>query len=199
MSAPPRRRDWGESAILLLGVVLFTGLQNRYTLGPPETKWVLGLFAVGVFLLSLVSTIAGQRKQKRRVMAVAAFILAAGTILSLIKVVYLVIYQAKTIDGIRLLETSLVIWVSNVSVFAIVYHLMGEGDFAFPHSDQQPANQGLNFLDYVFLSFTTATAFSPTDTAPLSTRARMCMMVQSTVSLVVIAIAAARAINILPQ
>lgn len=160
---------------------------------------MLGLFAVGVFLLSLVSTIAGQRKQKRRVMAVAAFILAAGTILSLIKVVYLVIYQAKTIDGIRLLETSLVIWVSNVSVFAIVYHLMGEGDFAFPHSDQQPANQGLNFLDYVFLSFTTATAFSPTDTAPLSTRARMCMMVQSTVSLVVIAIAAARAINILPQ
>lgn len=57
----------------------------------------------------------------------------------------------------------------------------------------------MQFLDYVFLAFTTATAFSPTDTSPLTTQARMCMMVEALVSLVVIAIAAARAINVLPS
>jgi hypothetical protein len=125
--------------------------------------------------------------------------LATAVALSLIKVVYLVVYQAATIDGIRLLETSLLIWVNNVIVFAIIYHLIGEREFAFPRSDRQPAEQRMNFLDYVFLSFTTATAFSPTDTSPLSTRARMFMMFESIISLVAIAIAAARAINILPQ
>ena len=71
-------------------------------------------------------------------------------------------------------------------------------EFAFPRAEGQPANHAMHFLDYVFLSFTTATAFSPTDTSPLTTRARMLMMVESIISLVVIAIAAARAINILP-
>jgi hypothetical protein len=49
----------------------------------------------------------------------------------------------------------------------------------------------------LFLSFTTATAFSPTDTPPLTTRARMFMMGESAISLMTIAIAAARAVNML--
>jgi uncharacterized membrane protein len=117
----------------------------------------------------------------------------------LAKVVYLVIYAATSIDGIRLIETALLIWVGNVVVFAIIYHLIGEREFAFPRPDQPLPNEPINFLDFVFLAFTTATAFSPTDTPPLSTRTRMLMMVESIISLLVIAIAAARAINILPQ
>jgi hypothetical protein len=132
-------------------------------------------------------------------MAASALILAVGVALSLAKVVHLVIYNASTIDAIRLIQTGLVIWVGNVIVFAIIYHLIGEREFAFPRPDQQQMQQPMNFLDYVFLSFTTATAFSPTDTPPLSTRVRMFMMFESIVSLVVIAIVAARAINILPQ
>jgi hypothetical protein len=195
----PRRRDWGESSALLLCVVLFASLRDRYTLGPPAVTVGLGILVAAVFLLSLFCTIRGDRKARRSIMAVGAMVLAVGVALSLAKVIYLVIYQAVTLDPIRLIETGIVIWVGNVVVFAIIYHLVGEREFAFPQRDPQLAQPPLNFLDYVFLSFTTATAFSPTDTLPLSTRARMFIMFESIVSLLVIAIVAARAINILPQ
>jgi hypothetical protein len=195
----PRHRDWGESAAILFCLVLFVCLRNRYTFGTPAVTMIIGLFIAAVFVLSLVSTIVQEHKWSRRAMAVAALILATVVALSLAKVIYLVIYQPAKIDGFRLIESSLMIWVSNTLDFAIIYRLIGEREFAFPRPAQSPSNQAMNFLDYVFLSFTTATAFSPTDTSPLSTRARMFMMVEATVSLATIAIAAARAINVLPQ
>ncbi|WP_284199208.1 hypothetical protein [Alicyclobacillus sacchari] len=51
-------------------------------------------------------------------------------------------------------------------------------------------------MDYLFLAFNTSTAFSPTDTAALSQRIKVLMMTQSSISLVVVAVIAARAINI---
>jgi uncharacterized membrane protein len=95
-----------------------------------------------------------------------------------------------------LLESALVIWISNVIIFAIIYHWIGEREFAFPRAEGE-AVKPMNFLDYFFLSFTTSTAFSPTDTSPLTTRARMFMMAESAISLLTIAVAAARAVNIL--
>jgi len=95
-----------------------------------------------------------------------------------------------------LFESALLIWVFNVILFAVLYHLLGDGDFTFPRSEKG-AQEPLTFLDYLFLSFTTATAFSPTDTPPLTTRARMFMMLEATISLVTLAIAAARAVNII--
>lgn len=53
------------------------------------------------------------------------------------------------------------------------------------------------FLDYLYLSFTNATAFSPTDVMPLSRWAKMTMLAQSLVSLVTVALVIARAVNIL--
>jgi len=192
-------RDWGESAALFVCAFLFVVLRDRYTLGPPSVTSALGVLVVAAFLLSLFWTIVGNRRAARVVTTGSAFILVVGIALSLGKVVYLVIYAAPSLDGIRLIQTALLIWVANVVVFAIIYHLIGDREFAFPRPDQQLSNEPLNFLDYVFLSFTTATAFSPTDTPPLSTRTRMLVMVESIISLLVIAIAAARAINILPQ
>ena len=54
-----------------------------------------------------------------------------------------------------------------------------------------------NFLDYLFLAFNTSTAFSPTDTPPLARWGKMLMMLQSLISLTVLALLAARAVNIL--
>ena len=54
-----------------------------------------------------------------------------------------------------------------------------------------------NFVDYLFLAFNTSTAFSPTDTAVLSRWAKLGMMVQSLISLTIVALLAARAVNIL--
>ena len=74
------------------------------------------------------------------------------------------VYRAATINGPRLLETALLVWISNVILFAVAYHWIGEEEFTFPRSPRFP--KPLVFLDFIFLSFTTATAFSPTDTSP---------------------------------
>jgi hypothetical protein len=54
------------------------------------------------------------------------------------------------------------------------------------------------FLDYLFLGYNTATAFSPTDAMPLTHRAKMLMMLESAISLLTLVIVAARAVNVLP-
>ena len=192
------RRDWGESGALLLCVALFIGLRHRYTLGPPFVTFGMGVLVAAAFVASLYSAMDGARRAARWVSIAGAVILASAVVMSLAKVVLLVVYHANTVDATRLIESSLMIWVNNVVVFALAYYLIGEREFLFPRSEQA-AKKPLVFLDYVFLSFTTATAFSPTDTSPLSTRARMLMMVESVVSLLVVAIVAARAVNILPQ
>jgi uncharacterized membrane protein len=104
------------------------------------------------------------------------------------------------------------IWLTNVIVFALWYWEFDRGgpaaranarkthpDFLFSqmtapelvHRDWEPG-----FVDYLYLSFTNATAFSPTDTLPLSRWAKLAMMLQSGISLVTVALVVARAVNI---
>lgn len=71
-----------------------------------------------------------------------------------------------------------------------------EDSFAVPRPKDEP-NCRIAFLDYLFLSVTTATAFSPTDMSPLTTKARMAMMLEATISLATLAVVATRAVNIL--
>jgi hypothetical protein len=194
-TAGARRRDWGESIALLVGLALYAGLPNRYTIGGPVLTLALGVVLALTCALSILWTIVGERKWMRTLMTIAATAFALSVVTSMIKVVYLVVYRAHDISGTRLMETALAIWVGNVIVFAIAYHWIGEEEFVFPRA--AGSAKPLVFLDYVFLSFTTSTAFSPTDTPPLTTRARMCMMLEAAVSLATIAIAAARAVNIL--
>jgi uncharacterized membrane protein len=105
------------------------------------------------------------------------------------------------------------IWLTNVIVFALWYWELDRGgpvaracgtrshtDFLFAQmtapefvdKDWEPA-----FIDYLYLSFTNATAFSPTDTLPLSRWAKLTMMFQSAVSLATVALVVARAVNVL--
>jgi hypothetical protein len=100
-----------------------------------------------------------------------------------------------------------------VLVFTLIYWLVDSGgpdaraagkarypDFVFPTMDDTEHTQPdwhPHIVDYLFLSFTTNTAFSPTEAMPFSNRAKLLVMLQSTISLVTIAIVAARTINIL--
>lgn len=72
-------------------------------------------------------------------------------------------------------------------------------DFLFAQMTIEQGDESWSpgFIDYLFLAFTNATAFSPTDTLPLSGRAKLLMMAQSGISLLTIALVAARAVNIL--
>jgi hypothetical protein len=196
MSSVPRlKRDWGESSALLVAVIMFFVLRDRYTVGGPVVTTVFGILAAATWVASLAATFAGSRRASRVVMLAAAAVLAVALVASMTNIVYLVVYRSSDIQGTRLLESALGIWVSNVIIFAVIYHWIGDREFVFPRREDE--EQRLVFLDYLFLSFTTSTAFSPTDTPPLTTRSRMFMMLESAISLTTIAIAAARAVNIL--
>jgi hypothetical protein len=115
-------------------------------------------------------------------------------------------------NGRSLLLDALDIWTINIVAFTLWYWNMDRGgpaargitticaaDFLFVQSTMGASEGGWSpgFVDYLFLSFTNATAFSPTDTMPLTPRAKLLMMVQSGISLLTIALVAARAVNIL--
>jgi len=116
-------------------------------------------------------------------------------------------------DGRSLILSAVNIYLTNIIIFGLFYWEMDGGgpgsrlaapkhaqDFLFPQSQNEdyrhPAWQP-TFLDYLYVSSTNAMAFSPTDTLPLSRRAKMLMLFQAGISLVSVALVAARAINIL--
>src|SRR5436305_12025738 len=109
----------------------------------------------------------------------------------------------------NLLRAGALLWSFNILVFALWYwevdgggpwerHRSGHraADFLFP---QQAAGEHWvpHFLDYLFVAFTGATALSPTDTYPLTRLAKVLMMVEAVLSLTVVGILIARAVNIL--
>lgn len=113
----------------------------------------------------------------------------------------------------HLLREAALIWVLNVLIFALWYweidgggpHMRRRGhhasaDFIFPQmafDDEANMSWSPDFLDYLFLAFNTSTAFSPTDTLVLSRVAKVLMMYQAAVSLVIISVLIARGINTL--
>src|ERR1700722_19399581 len=113
-----------------------------------------------------------------------------------------------------LLRAAVALWFANVLVFALWYWKLDgggplgregrrgrlESSFLFPQmlgEDGGDPSWSPHFMDYLFLAFNTSTAFSPTDTAVLSRWAKAMMMLQSLISLTVVALLAARAVNIL--
>ncbi len=149
---------------------------------------------------------------------------AAVTSVVTIELVASVIRLVTALPSRREAPTSLLlsaasIWSANVLVFALWYWRLDAGGphgreqrshhvagaFLFPQMTMLPdakkaADQvgwSPNFLDYLFLAFNTSTAFSPTDTPALARWGKMLMMLQSLISLTVLAVLAARAVNIL--
>jgi hypothetical protein len=112
-----------------------------------------------------------------------------------------------------LLLTGAKIWLTNVIVFALWYWEFDRGgpgaracadrphpDFLFAQMQSPelaPHDWEPGFVDYLYLSFTNATAFSPTDVLPMTRWAKLMMMVQSMISLSTVALVIARAVNIL--
>ena len=140
--------------------------------------------------------------------------LVIANAVSLVQLVRDIFGGGARLDPIGLLLVGIVLWVVNIAIFALVYwELDGDGpearadgyrgfpDLVFPQqqSDQQglaPANWKPTFPDYVYVSLTAATAFSPTDAMPYSKRVKLVMGVESTMSLAIVAMIVARAINV---
>lgn len=202
---------WPVIAAIVLAIVLQVVLPERAVL---HSRWLLpGLESAAL----LVLTVANWSRVTREPLALRAIRLvltgllglSSGWIISLL--VQGVVDGHSVKDPAALLAAAAVSWWINVVVFGLWYWQFDGGgpavrarsltvapDFMFVQmqsTDLVGANWRPQFVDYLYLSFTNTTAFSPTDVLPLSRRAKLTMLVQSTVSLAVVVLVIARAVN----
>jgi uncharacterized membrane protein len=145
-------------------------------------------------------------------LGLTAFVSAAN-IYSLGALTHFLLHHNPPGGGRPLIVAGVLIWLTNFLIFALWYWEMDRGgpgrraaghdgppDFLFPQmSDDhiEPRDWRPKFIDYLYVSLTNATAFSPTDTMPLTPMAKTVMGVQSVVSLVTVGLIVSRAVNIL--
>jgi hypothetical protein len=143
---------------------------------------------------------------------VAIFIIVSAA-LSLAVLIRDIILGSPQTTGLELLTSSVVVWTSNVTGFSLLYWQVDGGgpsgrrqaetcriDWLFAQaaaSERVPSDWRSTFADYLFLAFSTATAFSTTDTLPLTVRAKLLMMLEAMISMITLIVIASWAINVL--
>jgi len=188
-------------------------LPGKFTIGP---NWLMPVLEL-VILIPLTLTAPRRLPHENRMqqwMAVASIaIVNIANFASLYLLIWTLLFNGKSVDGKQLLYSSVAIWATNIIVFGLWYWEIDRGgpddrlrddheapDFLFPQMTAPGCTYdgwAPRFIDYLYVAFTNATAFSPTDTMPLTPMAKVLMMLQSLCSLATIAIVASRAINIL--
>jgi hypothetical protein len=210
-----RRESRGPAAAAVV-VALAAQLLLSPTLlpGPP---WLLPALE-GLLLAGLLAANPGKLTHEstdlRWLSLVLLAVIAAGNTWGLVRLIDLLVNGGGT--GREVLSDAAGVWVTNVVVFALAYWETDRGgplgragrraaptypDLWFPQDGDakdaaEPGWQPV-FVDYLFVSVTASTAFSPTDTMPLTSRAKLLLGGQGLVSLVTIGLVAARAVNIL--
>ncbi len=203
-----------------LALVAYTALNVGLRLWLPNQAAVRAPWLVpGIEAVLLVVLLAGPAHiaRRRRWVRPVAVTLVVVLVLAALWATGLLIYDLIKGRGVtnspsELLASGALIWLGNNLAFALLYWLLDSGgpiarsrnpspstvDFAFTqHMSPELAPPGWRpvFLDYLYLGFTNATAFSPTDVMPLTLRAKYTMLVQSTVALALFGLIVARAVN----
>lgn len=202
---------WVSALALLVAVGCQLSLPNELT----TRRWLIPAIELALLALSLAinpNRIGRHSAAFRRVsLTLTALLTVANGTSAWILIDHLVTGHIN--DAPRLLASGLAIWVTNMIAFAFWYWEFDRGgpgrrsegvrdqpDFLFPQlqspelaaPDWEPT-----FVDYLYVSFTNATAFSPTDVLPLTRWAKLTMMLQSTISFTTVLLVIARAVNIL--
>jgi hypothetical protein len=206
---------WPALVALLAIAGLYAALPSTLIVGGPP--WLLAV----VILILLIPTIISHRIGHHALNQALGYILNGVVTAAMIASLSLLIMAvtAREITPQQLLRSAAALWVNNILVFASWYWRLDaggpherartlghtDGAFLFPQMTMDPElkiaageqDWEPNFVDYLFLAFNTSTAFSPTDVPVLSRWAKILMMVQALISLLVIALLAGRAVNIL--
>ena len=208
--SPRSEPRWPASLALAAAIVLYAALPERFTVGPP---WLFPALE-GVLLVGLNVTAPRRRREEAMLLRLASFALTgliAATNFVALALLLAQLIEGSKIPGSQLVFAALQMWLTNVIVFALwFWELDGGGpgerrvrgghpDFLFPQmtaTELAPSNWVPTFLDYLYVSFTNAMAFSPTDTLPLTRGAKMLMLLEAVASLLTVAFVAARAVNI---
>jgi hypothetical protein len=209
----PAQPVWPATVAALAVGILYLALPEPLTFGP---SWLL-LVVVTVLLIPVYAArMRGSYELNQKLGYVLLWVVSAAMLWS----VWLLVSSLPrhTLTPLALLRSAAALWITNVLVFASWYWRLDaggpharnlnachtKGDFLFPQMTLAPGTQKPldpawtpGFVDYLFLAFNTSTAFSPTDSPVLSRWAKIAMMLQSSISLVTLALLAARAVNIL--
>jgi uncharacterized membrane protein len=209
---PEAEPAWPAQATVLVAIGLQLLLPKRLTAGP---SWLIpaleGVLLVGMFFATPRQLEHEHSRRRRAALGLIAFVSAAN-VFSLGALTHYLLHHHVP-EGRPLIIAGTLIWLTNFLIFALWYWELDRGgpgtraagqdaapDFLFPQmSDDriEPLNWRPQFVDYLYVSLTNATAFSPTDTMPLTPMAKSIMGVQSLVSLITIGLIVSRAVNIL--
>ena len=203
---------WPAQLTVAAAIALNLTLADRVTFGP---TWLLPSVE-GALLAALViiapSRAASHTRRIRRFALGVIGLVSLANIVSLGLLVHYLVNGGK-VGGHALILSGVVLWGTNVLLFSVWYWEMDRGgpvvrfldpkalpDFQFPQMENPglaPPGWRPGFVDYLYVSLTNATAFSPTDTMPLTQTAKLVMGVQSVAALVTVGLVVARAVNIL--
>ena len=207
-----RRQSRLPAAIAILVVaVLYPLIPSQLSLGPAILFPIVAV--LGVLPLTIADALGLEHPWQRPLALTLLGLTAAANGTSIALLVRELIARSSDMSGRQLLAGALTVWVANVIVFALWYWELDRGgprqreadgggtpDFLFPQmtdaKDIMPGWQPA-FSDYLYTSSTNATAFSPTDTMPITGWAKLLMSAQSLSSFVLVVLVTARAVNIL--
>jgi hypothetical protein len=197
---------------ILAAIALQLLLPQKLSAGP---RWLIpsleGALLVGMFFAT-PRELEGEHPVRRAVAIGLTAFVSAANVYSLAALTHFLLHGHVS-SGQELIVSGVLIWLTNFLIFGLWYWELDRGgpgkraegndgppDFLFPQmSDDtiEPRHWRPRFIDYLYVSMTNATAFSPTDTMPLSGKAKGVMGLQALVSLVTIGLIVSRAVNIL--
>ena len=203
---------WHAQLALLVVVVL--QLFTNSALLPFNKFAIIGLELLLIGILSIITPAGyGKITKIRRALGIILIgIITFINIVSLLLLLNALFFGDNVINGHDLLINGLVVYVTNIMMFALWYweidgggpekratNTMSREDFLFPqmlHPLVFKTKWLPGFIDYLYLSATNVTNFAAADTIPVSRRAKILMMIQALVSVITVVLVAARAITI---
>jgi hypothetical protein len=212
---PPLEKEprWPALVALLAVSGLVAALPTSLAIIP---HWYLLMIVVALLVPTLITHYRGHHDLNQHLGYSVNGVVTAAMVSSLALLIKALPTKDET--PVQLLCSAASLWVTNILVFALWYWRLDAGGpnhrdqrighptgaFLFPQmvgqntqETTEPQVWSPNFVDYLFLAFNTSTALSPTDVPVLSRWAKLLMMVQAMISLTVIVVLAARAVNIL--
>ena len=201
----------GPVLAVIVIVILTLSFPPQTILGP---RWIPVLLGVLMLAVELIPARGGgppslsKPLRPKSLALVVIFIALAVNVYFLFGLIDRIVEPNSNINGRLLVRSAVVIWINNIILFSLwFWHTdrggpegraadpPGPSELLFPNSEDPDWMP--KYMDYLFVAFNTATAFSPTDVAPLSHRTKLLMMVESVTSLLIVAVVAARGVNIL--
>jgi hypothetical protein len=213
---------WPAAIATLTAIGLYGALPNAMLVGPRYIIPSLELLMLALVVVENPLRMTRQTRRSRSAALALTYLIMGTNVVSLILLLHRLV-ATGTNQGPELLLAALQVWLTNVIVFALAYWELDRGgpvirhhvartalpaaDFRFPQDEDQDAvievSRGASarigwlprYIDYAYVSLTNSSAFSPTDTMPLSSRAKALMGAQSAMALITSVVVIAKGVG----